>query len=150
MMNPTDFHKTAEFLKDQKEEWHVRTTVNRSYYGAFLYLREFLTCQGVKLPDPREKSHHKFILKCFEESKTATMATKDKINGKILGKIWLKLRDLFQDRIYADYRLDIKFLPTQSQDSLDLAKDIIGYFDSLRKSPAETLFISIAHSMSCN
>ena len=67
-MNPADFHKTAELLKSREEEWHIRTSINRSYYGLFLCLRQSLTEAGVRLPDRRRKSHHQFLIDCFHES----------------------------------------------------------------------------------
>jgi len=154
MINPTDFLKTAEFLKEQQEEWHIRTTVNRSYYGAFLYFRDFLTCQGVSVPNHKIKSQHQFVIECFEKSKTAAHQrskssrknsnAKNKMDHQMLGKIWWQLRTLFQDRRFADYRLDMRFQPSCSGDSLKRAKTTIDDFDSLRGSPTETLVINIA------
>jgi len=42
-MNPADFHKTADLLKSREEEWHIRTSINRSYYGLFLFVLSNLT-----------------------------------------------------------------------------------------------------------
>ena len=146
MINPTDFHKTAEFLKDKQEEWHVRTTVNRSYYGVFLYFRDFLNCQGVILPDPFKTSHHQFVIKCFEKSKTTAIKANDKIDHKILGTIWMRLKTLLENRIKADYNLGLRFPPSYSNDSLKRAKTTIQDFIDLSGTPTETLIVDVAKS----
>jgi hypothetical protein len=140
MIEPTDFHKTAEFLKDKKDEWHVRTSVNRSYYGAFLYFREFLSKRGVDIPKPTKKSQHKFIIECFEKSKTEAEPS----NKIQIGQIWNKLKTLFDNRIKADYRLDLRFPPNYSEDSLRCAKTTIEDFNKLNGSATEKLIIEVA------
>ena len=155
MIESTDFHKTAEFLKDQQEEWHVRTTVNRSYYGVFLYLRDFLGCHEVDIPEPRQKiSQHRFVIQCLEKSKTAANKinkhskknsnSEDKVDHKMVGKIWFRLKTLFEDRIKADYDLGLKFPPNYSGDSLKRAGTTIQDFTDLSGSPTETLIIDVA------
>lgn len=154
MIDPTDFHKTAELLKDQQEEWHVRSTVNRSYYGAFLYFRDFLTRQKVDIPEPGTKSQHQFVIKCFEKSKTVALKinkssrkkgnSEDKVNHKMLGKIWFRLKTLLEDRINADYNLALRFPPSYSDDSLKRARTTIQDFVDLSGSPTETLIIDVA------
>lgn len=155
MISPIDFHKTAEFLKDQQEEWHVRTVVNRSYYGVFLHFREFLAGQGVHIPGRREKkSQHQFIIECFKKSITKAQqkskapekkdSTEDSVDYKIIGRLWSQLRTLFYNRIKADYHLDWKVPPNCSGDSLKQATTTIRDFANLRGSPTEKLIINVA------
>lgn len=142
MINPVDFHKTAEFLKDQQDEWHIRTTVNRCYYGVFLYFRDFFTKQGVRVPEHKDKSQHKFVIECFQKSKAAVKRMIPS-NGKNvdleeecvkIGQIYSRLRTLLQQRTDADYRLDLSFFHSYSEDSLRRAKTTIEDFNKLDKS----------------
>lgn len=149
MIEPLDFHKTAEFLKDQKEEWHVRTVVNRSYYGVFLYLRDFLAREQVNIPNPAKKSQHRFVIQCFEKSKTVanqkkgkageSSGSKDKIDHKAVLQIYNMLKTLFRERINADYRLDLRFPHNDSADSLRRARITIETLDNLSGSATEKL-----------
>lgn len=138
-MDPTDFHKTAELLSKETEEAHIRTSINRSYYGLFLYVRGFLTANGIRLPDRKKKSHHQFVLQCIREARFFTNSAEDKRNpsgaarpkdNTILG-IYRRLQTLLQHRTDADYKLHITFCPNDSQDSLRLATTTIQDFNSL-------------------
>ena len=156
MIDPTDFHKTAELLKGEAEEWHVRTVVNRSYYWLFLFCREFLASNGVQLPDRKKKSQHQFVIECFEESKkpaskggrdsgkNSGSKNKDEIQRRVVGQIWNRLRTLFQNRIYADYRLDLRFPPSYSQDGLRHAQTALQDLESLSGSATEKHIIDTA------
>lgn len=138
-MDPTDFHKTAELLSKETEEAHIRTSINRSYYGLFLYVREFLTANGISLPDRKKKSHHQFVLQCIHEARFFTNSSEDKRNptgaarpkdNTILG-IYKRLQTLLQNRTDADYKLHITFRSNDSQDSLRLATTTKQDFNSL-------------------
>ncbi len=152
-MDPTDFHKTAELLIGEQEEAHIRTTINRAYYGLFLYLREFLTNNGVRLPDRNSgKSHHQFVVKCIHKSRffQDISETKKQLSGKrrskdsaILG-IYKRLQTLLQNRTEADYNLRVIFRPNDSQDNLRLAKSTIEDFSNFLGSKRESYIISIA------
>lgn len=158
MINPVDFHKTAELLKDQQDEWHIRTTVNRCYYGVFLYFRDFFTEQGVRIPEHKDKSQHKFVIECFQKSKAAAtkkMQSSGK-NGDFkeecikIGQIYSRLKTLLQDRTNADYRLDLRFPPSYSEDSLRRAKTTIEDFDKLDKSVSIIIKTAESHARIVN
>jgi len=139
-MDPTDFHKTAQLLAMETEQAHVRTSINRSYYGLFLYLREFLTHNGIKLPDrTKKKSHHQFVLECIHEARFFSDSSERnrRLSGgprpqdnAILG-IYKRLQTLLQNRTEADYSLHVTFRPTDSQDSLRHAIATIADFKGL-------------------
>lgn len=138
-MQPSDFHKTAEFLKDREEEWHIRTSINRSYYGLFLYFRDFLKGQGVRLPDRKVKSHHQFVLECFHKSRFFRSSKDSAIFG-----IYSRLRTLLQRRTDADYKLRLLFRVNDSKDSFRLAITTIEDFKKLRNSEREKHIINVA------
>lgn len=152
-MDAADFHKTAELLKNKEEEWHIRTSISRSYYGLFLYLREFLKSSSVTLPDRRQKSHHQFIAECFYESRFFEDTTRKNDKGSkkvsrskdktILG-IHTRLRSLLQRRTDADYGLHLKFRQNDSVDSFDLATATIQEFQELRGTDRENHIVETA------
>lgn len=138
-MEPTDFHKTAELLSKETEEAHIRTSINRAYYGLFLYIREFLTTNGIRLPSRKKKSHHQFVLQCIREARFFSNSSEGKRNpsgtkrpkdNTMLG-IYRRLQTLLQNRTDADYKLHIIFRSNDSQDSLRLATTTIQDFNSL-------------------
>lgn len=139
-MDPTDFHKTAQLLGMETEEAHIRTSINRSYYGLFLFLREFLTHNGIRLPDRKsKKSHHQFVLECIHEARFFSDSSEDnrRLSGgrrpqdnTILG-IYRRLQTLLQNRTDADYKLHLTFQPTDSQDSLRHAIETVEDFKGL-------------------
>ena len=153
-MEPTDFHKTAQFLKSSKEQCDIRTSVNRSYYGLFLYLREFLKNQGVELPSRKFKSHHRFILEClyesrfFEDNVDKCSKAPKKISrhrDKTIYDIYARLKSLLQRRTDADYSLHLTFRVTDSEDSLRLATTTVADFAKLNGSQREKHIIKIAN-----
>ena len=153
-MNPADFHKTAELLKGRQEEWHVRTSINRSYYGLFLHLRNFLSDGGIRLPDrSSRKSHHQFVIDCFRESRFFVVADEHggagpKQSGRpkdnLIGGIYLRLKSLLQNRTNADYNLNVKFCQKDSEDNFVLATRTIQDFDGLLGSDREKHIIDTA------
>lgn len=151
IMDPTDFHKTADFLKDYQEEWHVRTSISRSYYGLFLHLRDFLTSQGVTLPN---RSRHKFIFTCFHESRffkgaesknnKVSRKEKGKIKDKVIWDIAKRLKSLLQARNDADYKLHFRVTSGDSKHNLKLATSAIEDFEKLRGSDREKHIVKVA------
>lgn len=65
MIQPEDFLQVAKSLEIQPDEPHARTAINRAYYAAFLYFREFLVAKGIDVPEHKNKSQHQFIIECF-------------------------------------------------------------------------------------
>jgi hypothetical protein len=153
-MDPIDFHKTAEFLKDQNEQCHLRTSINRSYYGLFLYLRDFFKNKGVQFPSRKWKSHHQFVLECLYESRFFQDSSgkdkkisnkKGKSKDSIILGIHSLLKTLLQWRTDADYKLHLMFRPTDSNDCLEKAIKTITNFEKLKNSEREKYIISIAN-----
>lgn len=153
-MDPTDFHKTALYLATCKEQSHVRTSINRSYYGLFLYIREFLKNQGVDLPSRKLISHHQFVLNCLHESrffedsvnnspKASRKNTRPK--DRTIYEIYARLKSLLQRRTDADYKLHLTFRITDSQDSLRLATTTVEDFAKLHGSKREQHIIKTAN-----
>ena len=102
-MNPTDFFKTAELLKNETEQAHIRSSISRSYYGVFLYFRKFLNDNGIKKKDKRDV--HFFVFKCLEQSKAVIGET-----------VAVRLYNLRGDRSIADYDLTKNVKNTKSND----------------------------------
>ena len=113
-MKPKDFFKTAELLKKKTDEAHLRTSVGRSYYAAFLHFREYLKshglCKGIK---PRQDAHV-FVNQCLGFSQVS--------EGN---KASAYLRDLQQRREDADYHLDEELSQNDAEDALLNAKKVI-------------------------
>jgi hypothetical protein len=124
-MEPEDFFKTAELLNSHRdEEANVRTSISRSYYGIFLYFREYLSKHGIcKTKKPKEQVHD-FLRDVLRYSNST--------EGSILGDI---LGDLSQRRKDADYELARKFTPEDGEDALCIAQGAIS--DYVKIDPAE-------------
>lgn len=67
-MEPKQFFITAEMLKDKPNESHLRTSVGRSYYAAFLYFREHLKSLGLEKKRNPAREIHEFVIQCLEFS----------------------------------------------------------------------------------
>jgi hypothetical protein len=150
-INPTDFHETAAFLKDYPEEWHVRTSIGRSYYGLFLFLRDFLVDHGVELPD---RAQHQFVFTCFHKSRffgdikgkggAGTKKKKSKTKDKLIWGIAKRLKTLLQARREADYILHLKFTAKDSEHNLGLATSAVDDFEKLRGTDREEHIVKVA------
>jgi len=118
-LNPEEFFKTAEKLKDSDKEPDLRTSMGRSYYAVFLYFRDYLFELGLV---PKIKNHepHKFVLSCMSNSRV-----------KEAQSLSTKLVELKQKRTKADYDLKIKVTNTEAEDVLEDAKEAIATFNSL-------------------
>ena len=116
-MEPAEFLKTAELLKAQTEEAHLRTSAGRSYYAAFLYFREYLKQIGLEKTRKPGYEAHAFVIQClkFSEVTEGTKASQ-------------YLRDLQQVREDADYHLEIPFVQNNADDAfLNAQKAIDDY-----------------------
>lgn len=158
-MEPTDFHKTATLLKSSKEQCNIRTSVNRSYYGLFLYIREFLKNQGIELPSRRLISHHQFVLECLHKSRFFEDIVDERpkapkknarLKDKTIYGIYARLKSLLQRRTDADYSLHLTFRVTDSEDSLRLATTTVADFAKLNGSKKEKHIIKIANQYAQN
>ena len=146
-IDPADFHKTAALLKEHPEEWHVRTSIGRSYYGLFLHLRDFLSGHEIKVPT---ESTHKFVFACFHESrffggiKGKDGAGKKKDKDKLIYSITQRLKTLLQARVDADYKLHLKFTANDSEHNLRLATSAVDDFEKLRGTDREEHIVKVA------
>lgn len=113
-MEPTNFFKTAELLKAHTEEAHLRTSIGRSYYAAFLYFRERLKSLGLEKKIKPNLDAHAFVIQClgFSQMSEGSKASK-------------YLHDLQQVREDADYQLDKEFLQNEAEDTFVKAKKVI-------------------------
>lgn len=116
-MIATDFLNTASLLKNRGEECHIRTSISRSYYGLFLYFREFLATGEIRKKDKRLV--HSFVRQCLLRCEV-----------KEAKKISRKLADLFGRRSRADYDLAKRFSTADSSDCLKIATSTINYFEN--------------------
>jgi len=113
-VDPTDFFKTAELLKTHDEEAHIRTSIGRSYYSAFLYFRECLRSHGLEKKKQPSQDAHEFVIQCLGNTNIP--------EGRKASKC---LHDLRQVRTDADYRLEKKFTQNDADDALTKAKEMI-------------------------
>jgi uncharacterized protein (UPF0332 family) len=97
-VDPKQFFTTAELLKDKPNESHLRTSVGRSYYAAFLYFRELLRNLGLEKKKNPAHEAHEFVVQCLQFSRT--------VEGEKAAEY---LRDLRRVRTDADYHLNIAF-----------------------------------------
>ena len=128
-MDPCDFHKTAELLKGLAEESHRRTSISRSYYGVFLYFREFLAKNGLTKQKKKKQDPHAFVCNCLQYCE---------VEG--VPKVAMRLRDLFQWRNDADYNLSKTFSDADTNDRLNDARKTINDFESTL-TPTKTMSI---------
>ncbi|MCK4795230.1 MAG: hypothetical protein KAV87_66485 [Desulfobacteraceae bacterium] len=128
-MEPCDFHKTAELLKDCVEESHRRTSISRSYYGVFLYFREFFAKKGLTKQKKKKQDPHAFVCNCLQFCEVKEGA-----------KAAMRLKDLYQWRSDADYDLDKTFSDADANDRLDDARQTINDFKSTL-TPTKTMGI---------
>jgi len=116
-VEPKAFLKTAELLKDKREEEHVRTSIGRSYYAAFLYFRDYLKKLGLEKTIQPNKEVHAFVIQCLScsENKTAS-------------KVSEYLNDLQQRREDADYHLDKELTSSEATSAFDQAGTTISFY----------------------
>lgn len=113
-MEPAEFLKTAELLKAQTEEAHLRTSAGRSYYAAFLYFRERLKQLGLEKTRKPGYGAHAFVILCLQYSEIKECA-----------QISQNLHDLQQVREDADYHLEMPFSQNDAADAFIKAQKVI-------------------------
>jgi len=113
-MNPTDFFKTAELLKPHTEEAHLRTSIGRSYYAAFLYFREYLRSLGLEKRKNPAQEVHAFVVQCLGFSNV--------LEGSKASRYLYELEQVRED---ADYRLDREFSQNDAGDAFVKAQKVI-------------------------
>ena len=127
-MNPEEFFKTAEKLKDSDKESDLRTSIGRSYYAVFLYLREYLFKLGIV--SKRKKGIHFFVQACLSNSRVKEAQT-----------LSTELHELEQKRTKADYKLNAKITPKEAVDTLRDAQEAVGKFSSSMTLDKENILV---------
>jgi uncharacterized protein (UPF0332 family) len=129
-VDPTDFFKTAELLKLHAEETHLRTSISRSYYAAFLYFRERLRKLGLEKKRKPNFDAHAFVIQCLGYSQVQESNKASKY-----------LHDLQQLREDADYHLGRTFSQNEAEDALAKAKKIVtDYEKNITPTKERTIF----------
>ena len=113
-MEPTDFLKTAELLKSQSEEAHLRTSAGRSYYTAFLFFREHFKELGLQKTKQPNREIHAFVIQCLQFSNVTEYV-----------KYAQYIRDLQQVREDADYHIEKEFTQNDAEDAFAKVKTLI-------------------------
>ena len=117
-MDPAEFLKTAELLKAQSEQAHLRTSAGRSYYAALLYFRERLKQIGLEKTKQPGQHAHAFVIHCLQNSQVTECVQASQY-----------LRDLQQTREDADYHLEMTFSQNDAQDALLKAQKVINDYN---------------------
>ena len=117
-MEPTEFLKTAELLKAQAEQAHLRTSIGRSYYAALLYFRERLRQIGLEKTKQPGQHAHAFVILCLQFSEVTEGV-----------KASQYLHDLQQVREDVDYRLEKTFLQNDADDAFSKAQKVINDYE---------------------
>jgi len=148
MFNPIDFLDVVRFLESRRGEAYVRTAMNRSYYTLFLYLREFLSTQGVPIPSHEEKSVHQYVKDCLKECVKSLKAQGPKWDSetRLVYKVSMHLDTLHQHRTHADYRLDLRIAEEGGKDCLRHVETAIQDFQQL-KPDTQDHFVRVAYSL---
>lgn len=110
--NPENFLDIARILKDNiemEEQGKIRTVIGRAYYAAFLTTREYLNkYKGISFHKERQ---HQEVIDALDDL--------DKFDLKN----WLEsLRD---NRVIADYYLDMELDMNKCEKSIVLSEEII-------------------------
>jgi len=138
-VKPTDFFKTAELLKSQTSEAHLRTSVGRSYYATFLYFREYLADLGLRKRVKRHSDAHAFVVQCLQFS-SVEPAREAATN----------LSNLKQLREDADYNLRQSISQRQAEDAIAIGKRAISNYKSQITSSEEKILIKTARKFAKN
>lgn len=134
-MEPSEFLKTAELLRDQTEEAHLRTSIGRSYYAAILYFRERLKQIGLQKTKQPGREAHAFVIQCLQFSEVTECV-----------KVSRYLHDLQQVREDADYHLEIDFSQNDAEDALAKAHKIISDFENQMTEEKQKTFLDKAYT----
>jgi hypothetical protein len=115
-MEPLDFLRVAESLQPSAQEAERRTSIGRSYYAMFNYLRlKVDPIRRVPIEDAHQAMTHYLSL----------------ANNKELSSVGQTLSDLRTTRNTADYEMDAVISADDSALALRRAKRAIAKFDSL-------------------
>ena len=117
-MEPAEFFKTAELLKAQSEQAHLRTSAGRSYYAAFLYFRERLKQIGLEKTKQPGQHVHAFVIQCLQFSEVTECVQASQY-----------LRDLQQIREDADYHLEMAFSQNDADDAFLKAQKVVSDYN---------------------
>jgi uncharacterized protein (UPF0332 family) len=130
-MDALDFLHTAELLKKETHEWHLRTSIGRSYYAIFLYFREWLKAKGLEKKIKPKQDAHAFVINCLSYSTV--------LEGQKASRY---LKDLQQNREDCDYRLDMTFSPDDAENALTRARKAIAEYSSITSENAKHLVVN--------
>jgi uncharacterized protein (UPF0332 family) len=130
-MNTNDFLDVAGELKDHPKEAFIRTSISRSYYGVFLYFRDFLKTGGLSFGN--SGNAHRWIADCLVNCSVYA--------GKVVGK---NLRDLRDFRNQADYDLNRSISAKDASRCYSQAAKMIVDFHSLLTPNDKTKLIQSA------
>ena len=119
-MDAQDFLKIAKKLLRYNSEANWRTSIGRSYYGIFNYLKH--ECRLVDLSISKGSSGHAELQRYFHNCG---------INEGI--DIGSKIGDLYSQRIIADYELDDKVEEKTAKLMFVKAQDIARRFPAIDK-----------------
>ena len=103
-MDPLDFLRVANILQNSPGEAEIRTAVGRAYYAVFNHRKIYLAENGIVLP--ANNQHYK-LPKYIRNSGVE--------EAKIVGQ---KLADLRDDRVDADYKMDLGGFNAETRDTL--------------------------------
>jgi uncharacterized protein (UPF0332 family) len=117
-MEPSEFLKTAELLKARSEQAHLRTSVGRAYYAAFLHFREHLKRIGLEKTKQPGREAHAFVIQCLQFSQVTECVQTSQY-----------LRDLQQLREDADYHLEMAFSQNDTEDAFSKAQKAINDYE---------------------
>lgn len=126
-MNPLDFHRLARQLASPADEATCRTAASRSYYGAFLHIRELLSLTGVSFPQSTG-SHAQLVRSLKQTADTECR------------RIGHSLEALRKIRNTADYDVSYTTFSFQkARDAYDRADRIISSFGRLSTRSLQSL-----------
>lgn len=112
-MNPLDFFETAELLKNNPNEAHIRTSISRSFYATFLYLLSDITTNFLLNKTVKDRAQA-FVALCLQNCEAR--------EAKKIGSAFDTLR---QKRRDADYHLEMTLTSQVSRDVLDFAEKMV-------------------------
>lgn len=119
-MDPKDFLIIANRLRAKNKEMHWRTSIGRSYYAVFNYLRDECCKLGFNVPSNAEA--HGDIRDMFFNSKV-----------EIAEDIGSKIENLLSQRLIADYRMNETVQSGEATVSYERARKIINDFGNIDK-----------------
>lgn len=91
-MDPLDFLRVANTLKDSAEEAELRTAVGRAYYAVFNHIRSYLASKNVRFENYRI---HERLPMSIRNS-----------GGEVAREVGSKFGELRDDRHESDYTMD--------------------------------------------